>query len=400
MAAAGNPPVEPGICPCCGSDRLEVIFSQDGVPSNSCILLASREEALGYPRGDIRLAFCAACGFAGNMAFDPVLTEYSARYEETQAYSATFNSFQDGLARALVERHGLRGKDIIEVGCGKGEFLRLLCDLGDNRGLGFDPGYSPARGEAAGASRFRVIRDFFADAHAGHAADFVACKMTLEHIPQPAAFLRDMVRTARRPGAVVFIQVPESLRILRDCAFEDIYYEHCSYFSAGTLARLFTRLGLEVLDADVAYDGQYLTVEAGHPDAARPRVAPAVADDLAVLRELAGSFRSRVGAVIDGWQQRLAGWQSAGRKVVIWGSGSKGVAFMHGVPGASLVSHAVDINPYRQGAFMPGSGLEIIGPERLVAVKPDVVVVMNRIYVPEIRASLAGLGLAPEIAAL
>lgn len=73
---------------------------------------------------------------------------------------------------------------------------------------------------------------------------------------------------------------------------------------------------------------------------------------------------------------------------------------MHGVPGASLVSHAVDINPYRQGAFMPGSGLEIIGPERLVAVKPDVVVVMNRIYVPEIRASLAGLGLAPEIAAL
>ena len=57
--------------------------------------------------------------------------------------------------------------------------------------------------------------------------------MTLEHIPATGDFVR-MVRRAigdavrNRP---VFFQIPEATRILRDCAFEDIYYEHCSYFS-------------------------------------------------------------------------------------------------------------------------------------------------------------------------
>jgi len=346
-------------CACCGTDGMEVFYAIDGVPTNSCILLPTREEALGYPRGDVRLAFCRRCGFIANIAFDAKLTEYSGRYEETQAFSPTFNAFHDKLAHDLVTRHGLHHKELIEIGCGKGEFLRLLCSLGPNRGLGFDPGYSEARGESQGTAGFRVIRDFFSEKYADQLADFVCCKMTLEHIPTPEVFLRAAVRTVRDDG-VIFIQVPESMRIVRDCAFEDIYYEHCSYFSAGSLGRLFNQLGLRVLSTQVEYDGQYLTVEAALPGSRRLADAQPVLDDLDLLANHVRAFPLRMQAKLQEWQSHLARWKELGKRVVIWGSGSKGVSFLTGVRGADSISYAVDINPYRHEYFMPTTLQQIV----------------------------------------
>jgi SAM-dependent methyltransferase len=385
-------------CPCCLSRTMEPFFEVRGVPTNSCILLQTREEALGYPTGDIRLAFCADCGFISNIAFDAKLTEYSGRYEETQAYSPTFNAFHEKLARALVERHGLQGKDLIEIGCGKGEFLRLLCDLGDNRGLGFDPGYSEARGESAGAARFSVIRDFFSERYTDRNADFVACKMTLEHIWTPHKFMESAVRLVRA-GGTAFVQVPESTRILEDCAFEDIYYEHCSYFTGGSLSRLFRQLGFKVSRIDVEYGGQYLTVEAV-PASNGDEALSVEQNDLQKLRDLVRTFPERDAQKRGTWAQHLQDWSKAGKRVVLWGSGSKGVAFLTTIPGTQIVENVVDINPYRHGYFMPRTGQKIVSPEELKTLKPDVVVVMNRIYVPEIRQTLAGLGLQPEVLAL
>jgi SAM-dependent methyltransferase len=387
------------VCTSCGAAGMQVFHAIDGVPTNSCILLPTREEALSYPCGDVRLAFCRHCGFISNIAFDPKLTEYSGRYEETQAFSPTFNAFHDQLAHALVERHDLHGKELIEIGCGKGEFLRLLCDLGPNRGLGFDPGYSEERGASQGSNGFRVVRDFFSEKYTDQAADFVACKMTLEHIPTPNVFLGAAVRTVRADG-VIFIQVPESLRILRECAFEDIYYEHCSYFSAGSLGRLFRQLGLRVLATHIEYDAQYLTVEATLPDAKRSTGVEPEFDDLDELARQVASFPTRVQAKMRQWQQHLARWESQGKRVAIWGSGSKGVSFLTGIPGAERVTHAVDINPYRRGYFMPKTGQEIVGPQQLRDIRPDAIVVMNRIYLPEISAQVRELGLEPELMAL
>jgi len=67
------------------------------------------------------------------------------RCEETQGFSPFFRAWHEGLAQRLIDRYSLRAKKIIEIGCGKGEFLALLCDLGHNRGIGFDPAYVPER---------------------------------------------------------------------------------------------------------------------------------------------------------------------------------------------------------------------------------------------------------------
>ncbi|MFT5316661.1 MAG: hypothetical protein ACI9UK_002507, partial [Candidatus Krumholzibacteriia bacterium] len=124
------------VCPNCQDGTMEIFHSAKSVPTNSCILLSSREEAMAYPTGDITLGFCNDCGFVSNTSFDPKLTEYSGRYEETQGFSPTFQKFHQALADRVIEEFKLDGRDILEIGCGKGEFLLLLCAGGRNRGVG------------------------------------------------------------------------------------------------------------------------------------------------------------------------------------------------------------------------------------------------------------------------
>lgn len=101
------------------------------------------------------------------------------------------------------------------------------------------------------------------------------------------------------------------------------------------------------------------------------------------------------------WEERMHAWGRAGKSVAIWGSGSKGVSFLTTIPGASdVISFAVDINPYRQGFYMAGTGQRIVAPEELRDLRPDVVLVMNEVYVAEIVRTLGALGIAPEVAAL
>lgn len=389
-------------CPSCSASGMTVFHAAAGVPTNSCILLDSQDEARAYPTGEIRLGFCARCGFISNTAFDASLTEYSARYEETQGYSPTFNAFHRALAERLIERHDLRGKDVIEIGCGKGEFLMLLCELGGNRGVGFDPGVHVERIQGPAADRVRFIADFYSEKYAGYRGDFVACKMTLEHIHPTGEFVATVRRAiGERVGTDVFFQIPESTRILRDCAFEDVYYEHCSYFSPGSLARLFRAKGFEVLGLDTEYDGQYLTIEARAAAMPVRQVPLPAEDDVALLAELVASFPERLEAKLRTWRALLGDLAAADKRVALWGAGSKAVAFLATLgEAARVVRYGVDINPYRQGHFLPGTGLPIVAPAFLEEFRPDAVVIMNRIYRDEIARDLAARGLAPELHAL
>ena len=90
----------------------------------------------------------------------------------------------------------------------------------------------------------------------------------------------------------------------------------------------------------------------------------------------------------------------SGRKVALWGSGSKAVAFLSAVDPERRVGYVTDINPYRHNHFMPRSGQRILPPAELAAVRADLVIAMNGIYEAEIRNDLLAMGLAPELRSL
>lgn len=385
-------------CPSCGAGGGEAFHSQRGIPTNSCLLLPTREEALAHPRGDLELASCPSCGFVWNTAFDASLAEYSGRYEETQAFSPRFVEFSRSLAERWVGEFGLRDRSVLEIGCGKGEFLVHMAEAGLGRGTGIDPGTDPGRIDPRWADRLSWIVDFYSDRYAHLAADAVVCRHTLEHIAPVGEFVSMLRRTiADRLGTVVLFELPDVQRVLDEVAFWDVYYEHCSYFTAASLASLFARSGFEVLDVAYAYDDQYLLLEARPADG--PTTSPVPFD--------AGAMAASVAHFATGFGEQVARWAAAvdevaagGGRVVVWGAGSKGVAFLNAPGVGAHVDAAVDINPYKAGMFMAGTGHPIVGPDTLADHPPDLVVVMNPAYVEEVTGRLAGLGLSPRVEAV
>lgn len=394
---ASFPPLVPEAarCPACDARGLRAFYEVPDVPVNSCILVGTRDEALSYPRGHLRLAFCGACGFITNTRFDPGL-EYSSRYEETQACSGTFNAFARRLAQDLVGRHALRDKTVLEVGCGKGEFLVLLCELGRNRGVGVDPGYHPERTSTTAQVEF--VRDFFDERQAYGHPDAVICRHTLEHIARPRELVRAIRRQAGDRDVLVFFEVPDVLRVLQEGAFWDLYHEHCSYFTPGSLARLFRQEGFDVTELELAYADQYVLLTA------RPSRGPTaprlpLEHDLDATRDAVVGFERACRQKLEDFAEQLRAAAGRGERTVLWGSGSKGVAFLTTLDADAPVDCVVDINPFRQGRFMPGTGHPIVAPEALVGVRPDHVVVMNPIYVQEVGRDLARLALTPRLRA-
>jgi hypothetical protein len=276
--------------------------------------------------------------------------------------------------------------------------LKLLCHLGHNSGVGFDPAFVHGRGDQDEKdAQIVFIKDYYSEKYADYKGHLICCRMTLEHISETAQFVQTLRRSIDdRSDAVVFFQVPDTHRILRDCAFEDIYYEHCSYFSVGSLARLFRNAQFDILDIKLAFEGQYILLEA-KPNNRKPLVSPNPVTDQKKMDSLVGHFCRRYPIAVQYWEGVLENYAKTNRRVVLWGAGSKGVAYLTTLTNSDRIEYVVDINPHRQGTFMAGTGQEIVAPDFLGGYRPDAVIVMNAIYRPEIVADLKRMGLSPEI---
>lgn len=386
-------------CPNCGSKGLSLFYEVDDVPVHSCLMLSSKEEALDFPSGDVRLGFCGNCGFITNTEFDSKWSAYAPNYEDQQSFSPTFNRFAKELAQQLIDKYDLHNKSIVEIGCSKGDFLHLLCEMGDNTGVGIDPSAVPGRVSSSAADRITLIQDYYSEKYAEHVGDFICCRHTLEHIQPTEEFIKTVRKSIGDRDVAVVFEIPDTVRVLKEEAFEDIYYEHCSYFTPGSLARLFRKCGFEITDLYRAYGDQYLLVDA-RPVAAESDKVHALEDSVSEIEADVQSFIDKIEGTLGGWRSRLEAAQEAGKKVVVWGSGSKCVAFLTTLDTIDKIQYVVDINPHRHGKFIPGVGKQIMSPEFLKEYQPDTVIVMNEIYMDEIGAMLNDMGIKPEMVAL
>ena len=166
-------------------------------------------------------------------------------------------------------------------------------------------------------------------AHGSIEADAIVCRHTLEHI-QPT---REFIQTVRdsigdRLDTLVFLEIPDQERVYDERAFWDIYYEHCSYFTQGALERVFLDCGFEILDSWKGFGDQYLLIEARPLAPGQAPFLPSSGEPGSAMRAKVRGFADDAPRVIAGWRDRFSRWQGDGKRVVIWGAGSKGVAFL------------------------------------------------------------------------
>jgi 2-polyprenyl-3-methyl-5-hydroxy-6-metoxy-1,4-benzoquinol methylase len=373
-------------CPLCGASAGPPFLVRDAVPVHQNLPLRTAAEARAVARGRLAMVACAGCGFVFNAAFDAGLLRYGAGYDNTQSHSALFDCHLTGLVRHMVEERAVRGARIVEVGCGTGDFLRRLVAWPGtgNTGTGFDPTYE---GPAEIGGRLRFQRRFYGPDCADVPADVVVCRHVIEHIADPPALLAS-VRAALRdnPAARVFFETPDVTWSLRHGVAWDFFYEHCSLFTAESLAVAFAGAGFAAVTVRPVFAGQYLWLEA------RPGSTPVAAADPAGLVALARGFGGGERTRLATWRARIDGLDGP---VAVWGAGAKGVTFAGlADPDASRIDCLVDINPAKQGRFVPGTGHPIVAPEALAARGVRHVLPMNPAYRAEITPLLAGARLA------
>ncbi len=382
-------------CPVCGMKNVRPVLELPQLPVLNTILWPSRAEACRTVRGDILLTFCPDCGHVYNSVFDPRLIAYTTDYENSLHHSEVFQGYVEELVRTLDSQYTLKGKQVLEIGCGQGDFLALLCERADCRGIGFDPSYVEAPATRSGHDRIKVVRDMYSERYAAYQADLIVCRQVLEHIPEPQKMLHEVRRSiGARAGTAVFFEVPNVLDHLSSRDLWALVYEHFSYYSPASLAAGFAASGFQVRGLRELFGPLFIGVDAvPAPGPTRLPVGEQAARVQEVTR-LVDGFSDAAARTLQTWEERFDTWTSKNDRVVVWGGGARCTNFLNLVKGASAIEYVVDINPRKHGTFVAGTGQRIVAPQFLVEYRPAVVVLLNPIYDREVRGVLAKLGVS------
>ena len=372
-------------CLACSGERLKPIVDLGNVPVLNGVMFPERELAKAAVMGPIDLAACHDCGHASNVAFDSTLIDYDVEYDNSLHFSPTFQNYADQLAARLVATYDLRGRRIVEIGSGKGDFLATITSLCGGTGIGYDPSTMPDR-EIPGV---RLVSDYYRPGQDVEPYALLVCRHVLEHLDDPWIILRSL-RDAASAGAVHYLEVPAAEFDFSPAGMWDIVYPHVSYFSQSSLHTLLRRCGFEIAASGRSFAGQYHWVEvrAGNVDMV-------TSDPSAHLATLA-DFGQRRAKAVEQWRGYLQDRSERDEGIALWGAGSKGVGFLNAVD-PELRLCVVDLNPRKWRRFLPGTGHEVIAPSALTDRNVTAVLITNPAYREEIGEQLAELGVHAEI---
>jgi len=297
-------------------------------------------------------------GLIYNAAFRPELMNYDNNYQNEQGLSPLFRSHLDAVADIIARCVGT--KSLVEIGCGKGTFLEILLARGFDI-TGFDPAYEGKNPNVVRAP-FKAGIDIQAKA--------LVMRHVLEHVQNPFDFLASL-RDANNGGGLIYIEVPCFDWICERRVWFDIFYEHVNYFRISDFQCIFGR----VIETGKLFGDQYLYAVADLATLKSPRISPG---DRAAFPE--------------DFTRGLDGPQPAG-KSAIWGGASKGVIFgLLKSRRGHVVDAVIDINPAKQGKYLPATGFLVQSPAKAMQSLPSGsnIYVMNSNYLQEIKAMSQG----------
>lgn len=318
--------------------------------------------ALAGEKGtDLELFQCPGCGLV-QLNRDPV--PYYREVIRASAFSPEMKAFRMEQFRAFVRDHALAGKKVVEIGCGRGEYLELIREAGADA-CGVEA--APAAVEACVRRGLRVECGFVENAacrleHAPFAAFFLL--NFLEHLPDPNGTLAG-IGANLAGGAAGLVEVPNFDMILRRRLFSELIGDHLFYFTRETLAFALQMNGFEVVECREVWHDYILSAV----------VKKRPVTDLAAFR----ARRTELTAELDAWLRRFAD-----RRVAVWGAGHQALAVLALAGLGGRIRYVVDSAPFKQGKYTPATHIPIVSPDALAADPVDAVIVMAAAYSDEV----------------
>lgn len=374
-------------CRHCGSElRLPFLDLGSAPPSNAYLSEAGlRAPEAWFP---LRLLVCESCWLVQTEDHAGREALFTDDYAYFSSFSTSWLAHAEAYVRTMLARFCLNADSrVVEIAANDGYLLQYVKAAGIPC-YGVEPTASTA--SAARARGVDIVERFFGVALAdelarqGRQADLMAANNVLAHVPDINDFVAGFARLLKPQGVATF-EFPHLLRMMQQHQFDTAYHEHYSYLSLNAVQAIFARNGLTVFDVEeLSTHGGSLRVFAQRSDQGPQEISPNVAA-LRTLEVQAGvtaaafysDFQAKAEKVKDDLLLFLIDAKRQGLKVGAYGAAAKGNTLLNfaGVR-PDLLPYVVDRNPAKQGRFMPGSRIPIVGEAHLRTHRPDRVLIL------------------------
>jgi SAM-dependent methyltransferase len=287
----------------------------------------------------------------------------------------------------------------MEVAANDGYLLQFF----NQRGVpcfGVEPTKSTA--DVARSKGIDIVEEFFGQetsrflADSRGKVDLALGNNVLAHVPDINDFVAGF-RRILKPNGVLTLEFPHLLNLIQLTQFDTIYHEHYSYLSLLTVRSILRSQGLTVFDVEqLATHGGSLRVYAQLSDTGDYPISESV-QGIIEREEQFGltrpatyqDFAKRAFNIKLELLRALVRAKGEGKRIAAYGAAAKGNTLLNyaGV-GADIIDYVVDRNPHKQGKFMPGSRIPIVGA--FSTPEPDIVLILPWNIKDEITDSLKG----------
>jgi 2-polyprenyl-3-methyl-5-hydroxy-6-metoxy-1,4-benzoquinol methylase len=321
---------------------------------------------------------CSICGLV-QLNVKPV--DYFKEVITAASFSEKTRLSRLNQMKEFVVRFGLNGKNILEVGSGRGDMLDVLGEAG-LRAIGIEASAESVKfGQSVGR---KMIKGYLGDMNKipGYPFEAFISLNYLEHLPNPSGIIRHIYNNITK-NAVGFVTVPNLEYLLKTKCFYEFVADHLSYFTKKTLTFAFESNGFEVLECN--------TINEDNDIAAIVKKKESL--------NISGNF-NEVEALIKDLQKIIVDYKSKNKKVAVWGAGHRTLALL-ALSGLRDIAYIVDSAKFKQGRFTPVLHLKIVPPETLKEDRVDLAMVMvPGLYPGEVLKSLSNMNLDIDVAVL
>jgi SAM-dependent methyltransferase len=375
------------VTPCrfCGAP-LAVVFADLGSSPLANSYLAPECVGEMEPFFPLRALVCEHCFLVQLEQFETPDRIFSD-YAYFSSYSTSWLEHCRRYAERMIERLALNERSqVVELASNDGYLLQFFHEQRIPV-LGVEPAANVA--EVALDRGIPTVVEFFGRQTAcalarESAADLLVGNNVLAHVPDLNDFVEGM-RILLAPGGVITMEFPHLMRLIEGKQWDTIYHEHFSYFSFLTATRVFAAHELRLFDVEeLPTHGGSLRVYGCHaedlekPDTERARRLLAREREQGYERlETYAGYGAHVAADKRQILEFLIDLKNRGCHVVGYGAPAKGNTLLNycGVR-CDFLDYTVDLNPYKQGRFLPGSHIPIHSPRPIREDRPDVVLIL------------------------
>jgi SAM-dependent methyltransferase len=377
--------VTPSCCRLCHA-RLSHLFVDLGMAPLSNSYLTTDQLGQMEPFYPLRALVCDQCFLVQVEAYQTPEHIFSD-YAYFSSYSTTWLQHCEAYAGMATRRFELdRGSTVVEVASNDGYLLQYFAER-SIRVLGIEPAANVAA--AARARGIPTQVEFFGRECAVRlapefAADLVIGNNVLAHVPDLNDFIAGL-RVLLKPRGVITMEFPHLVRLIEETQFDTIYHEHLSYLSLLTAQRAFAAHGLTLFDVEeLPTHGGSLRIYARHaPDESRPiseRIRELASRErkLGMLElDLYASFGERVRRSKRELVRFFLDYKEKNASIAGYGAPAKGNTLLNycGI-GTDFIDYTVDLNPHKQGRFLPGTHIPIKAPDEIRRTRPDLLFVL------------------------